>query len=474
MEKDLLMIKFGTGGFRGIIGDDFTKDNIKKISQGIADVYKEKGYEKPIVVGYDFRFISDKAAIWVAEVLAANRINVLLANSPSPTPAVMERSKTLDNEFGVMITASHNPYWFNGLKLFQKDGMDAEKELTDHLEKRIDAVKTVFSIDIAEAKEKGLIKEIEILEPYLVSISKFIKIPENANKNIRILLDPIYGTGALTLEPILRRMGFNNIKVLHSQRDPFFGGLLPNPIERNMQADRELLLSEHYDLCIGTDSDCDRIAILDEKGNYVDANEVLGSLYYYLIKYRRESGDIVKNLATSDLIDALAYKFAFKCHEVDVGFKNISQGMKDYDCLLGGESSGGLTMRGYIYGKDSTFASALFLEMLASLNKLVSEIIKEVRDFASFHKHSYEDSVSFNSKDKILNAIKNKDFGFKEKVSGKEFIANNVKYRFSNGDWALLRFSGTEPLIRIFYETESEEVAKEGINTIKEFIKEND
>lgn len=468
------MIEFGTGGFRGIIGEDFTKENIKKITQGIANIYKRNNFHKPVVVGYDFRFVSEKAATWVAETLAANFIEVLLANSPSPTPAVMERSKALDNEFGIMITASHNPYWFNGLKLFQREGMDAEKTLTDKLEKEIAVVEDVKSIDINEDKEKGLVKEINIVSPYLDSIAKFVNISENANKNIKILLDPIYGTGAITLEPTLKRMGFNNIKNLHNKRDPFFGGLLPNPIEKNMQADRELLLNEHYDLCIGTDSDCDRIAILDEKGNYVDANEVLASLYYYLIKYRHESGDIVKNLATSDLIDELANKFGFKCHEVDVGFKNISQGMKDFDCLLGGESSGGLTMRGYIYGKDSTFASALFLEMLATLNKPVSEVIKEARDFVGFYKHSHEDSVSFENKDKIMSAIKNKDPAFESKIVKKEFIANNVKYRFSNGDWALLRFSGTEPLIRLFYESSNEEEAEKGIKAIKDFVKEND
>ncbi len=468
------MIQFGTGGFRGVIADDFTKSNVQRIAQGICNIYMDREYRKPILIGYDFRFCSKEASEWIAEVLAGNHIPVLLSDEPSPTPAIMQQSKMMDNELGIMITASHNPYYFNGVKLFQKEGMDAEKELTDELEKRIEEAKKIHLLSLDEAIQNGKIQYVSVLKPYLEYIQRFL-LTDQKKKDTRILIDPIYGTGLLTLKPTLEEMGFKNIKVIHDEHNPLFGGLLPNPIEKNMLADKEIVIKEHYDICIGTDSDCDRLSILDEKGNFVDANEILASIYYYLIKYRNEKGDIVKNLATSNLVDAVAKKFGYQCHEVDVGFKNISSGIKEYDALLGGESSGGLTMRGYIYGKDSTFASALFLEMVSHMKKPVSEIIKEVREFADFHKVSYEDSIRFKDREKIIDACE-KDFPhFSEKGFHFRKITNNFKYYFPSGDWALIRFSGTEPLIRIFVESDKKkEVCLKDIEAIKDFIRKHD
>lgn len=473
--EDFVMIQFGTGGFRGVIADDFTKANIQTIAQGIANIYKERKYMKPIIVGYDFRFCSKEASIWIAEVLAGNDIPVLLSDEPSPTPTIMEESKRMDNEFGIMITASHNPYWFNGVKLFQNEGMDAEKSLTDELEKKISLVDQINTLPIQQALKEKKVIYIYPLKPYLENILKFVSIDKTCKKNTKILIDPIYGTGLLTLEPTLRAMGFSDIKVIHNEHNPLFGGLLPNPVEKNMLSDKDIVLNEHYDICIGTDSDCDRLAILDEKGNYVDANEILASIYYYLVKYRNEKGDIVKNLATSNLVDSVAVKCGYKCHEVDVGFKNISAGIKEYDALLGGESSGGLTMRGYIYGKDSTFATALFLEMVSEMKKPVSEIIKEVRDFASFNKVSYEDSITFKNKDKIKEACRKEMPLFTEGNAKVKEVTNNFKYYFPSGDWALIRFSGTEPLIRIFVESDkNKEDCLKDIAAIKEFVIKHD
>lgn len=468
------MIQFGTGGFRGVIADDFTKANIQKITQGIADIYIERKYKKPIIVGYDFRFCSKEASVWIAEVLSANGIETYVAALPSPTPTIMQQSKIRGHEFGIMVTASHNPYWFNGIKLFQEEGMDAEKSLTDELEKKIEKVKEVKTLPLMRGIEEEKVFFVPVLPHYLEYIQQFLHVKE-AKKDLKILVDPIYGTGLLTLEPTLRKMGFNNLEVIHNEHNPLFGGLLPNPVEKNMLADKEYLLQEHFDICLGTDSDCDRLSILDEKGNFVDANEILASIYYYLVKYRGEKGDIVKNLATSNLVDAVANKLGYKCHEVDVGFKNISSGIKEYDALLGGESSGGLTMRGYIYGKDSTFASALFLEMVSNMNKPVSEIMKEVREFASFNKVSYEDSITFENKETIKEACRNSLPSFSEEGAVVKEINNNFKYYFPSGDWALIRFSGTEPVIRIFIESEKKkEDCLKDIQAIKDFVIQHD
>ena len=460
------MIRFGTGGFRGVIGQSFTKENVKKIAQALANIYHQENAKKPICVGYDFRSLSLESSVWISEVLLGNAIPVILSKEPTPTPTIMEESKRFGNEFGVMITASHNPFNFNGVKIFEKDGMDAEKPLTDRLEKEISFLSGIKECSLEEGKLKGLLKENYPLEDYLNNILSFVHIEKKAPQT-KILLDPIYGTGSLTLKKILTSMGFTNINEIHGGPDVKFGGLLPNPTKDNMEKDRAFFLKGKYDIAIGTDSDCDRIAVLDEEGKYVDANEILGALYYYLIAYRGMKGDIVKNIASSDLLDALAHKLGYVCHQVDVGFKNISAAMKEYDALLGGEGSGGLTMRGYIFGKDSTFATALFLEMVANLGKPVSKIIEESNKFAHFDKIVVEDSLSFENKETILQKIGEGHFPFEREIRSVDHLNSNWKYRLQNGDWFLLRFSGTEPLVRLFLETNKENEEK-GVNFLKQ------
>lgn len=466
------MIQFGTGGFRGIIGDDFTKGNVKLIGEGIASIYKEKAYCKPIYIGYDYRFLSFEASRWIAETLYANGIKVIASSKPTTTPEIMYISKAKDSELGIMITASHNPYFYNGVKLFQKEGMDASKELTNKLESEIASLSSYKSLPFEDGTRDGSITFVEILNSYIDNISRFL-VPLK-NKSIKVLVDPIFGTGSLTLEKMLTSMGIENLAIINNGHDAFFGGMMPNPTKENVSKDKDKLLAGGYDVLISTDSDCDRLGVLDEKGDYVDANEILAALYYYLVKYRGMKGDIVKNLATSNLIDALAYELGYECHEVDVGFKNISAAMKKYNALIGGESSGGLTIRGYIYGKDSTFSSALFLEMISNIGKPLSKIIKEVKDFANFHHSIIEDHMDYKDKEEIFDATKDGSPNFSMPIRKKEWVNNNVKYRFDDGSWALLRFSGTEKTIRIFVEMPNGEEARSNVESIKEFVREID
>ena len=463
------MLKFGTGGFRGIIGDDFSKNNIKLIAQAVIVVYKERNCKKPIHIGYDYRFLSEYAATWIGETLAANGIKVIICESTTTTPEIMYISKARNSDFGIMITASHNSSQYNGVKIFQQEGMDAEKELTDRLEEIINKLKNYKSMDISEAIDKKIVSYENFHEEYIDNILKFLSI-HNDNKDLKLLINPLFGTGAITLSMLVEKMGFNNVKFINNKRDCLFSNLMPNPTKENMLLDSKLVIDEKYSLCIGTDSDCDRLGILDEFGNYIDANEILGSIYYYLVKYRGLKGDIVKNLATSNLIDALANKLGFKCHEVDVGFKNISSTLKKTNSLVGGESSGGFTVRNYIFGKDSTFAAALFLEMIINMNKTPSEIIKEVKEFASFNYVISECEIKYKNKDYILKQCENNYPSFPLKITKVWKLNNNFKYYFDNGGWVLLRFSGTEPKIRIFAENENAEIVNECINIVKEFV----
>jgi len=464
------MMEYGTGGFRGVIMDDFTKENIKLIAQGLAEMIKQDHSAKPVYIGYDYRFGSEQAAIYMADTLAANHIQVYLSDQPTPSPTVQHACVALDTDYGIMITASHNPYYYNGIKLYQPHGVDAEKEMTDRLKEILmNKIEIYESMDYQYALKEGKIKIVNILDPYIDNILKFVKnnIPK---RQLKILLDPIYGTGSITLRPTLERMRFTNITEIHNSHDVLFGGYLPNPTKENMLEDKERVLKEHFDICIGTDSDCDRIGILDENGEYVDANEIMASIYYYLIQYRGMKGDVIKNITTSNLIDEVAKYLHQQCHIVDVGFKNIYQGMKEHNALLGGESSGGLTIQGYLPGKDSTFATSIFLEMLSEIDKPVSQIIKEIRDLVSFYKRYYETSLSFHNRKRIMEAANLQLPLFPYDILKKETLNNNVKYHFANGDWALVRFSGTENLIRVVVESDNQDKANKYIKALEDFI----
>lgn len=462
-------IEFGTGGFRGIIGESFNKENVQLIAQAICDLSKEQNFVKPIVIGYDYRFLSDKAAEWICEVLAANGIMAFLSKESIPSPAVMYKTKSMDNDLGIMITASHNPYYFNGVKIFQKKGMDADIILTGQIENKIKKVEEVQAMDFNTALKLGNVKRISFIKDYVFSIKEWIS-PSVYNSDIRILFDNLHSVGTRSISLLVKELGFKNFTTISKKHDPFFGHKMPNPTKENMELDRKYLEKGCYDCVIGIDSDGDRLGVLDERGRYVNSNEILASLYYYLIQYRHMKGDIVKNCATSNLIDALAKKLGYQCHEVDVGFKNISEKMMEVDALMGGESSGGLTVRGYLYGKDSTFSSALFFEMIIMMKKKVSEIIKEVRDFADFHHVDIERQISYKNEDKVLRYLKEKSISFEEPFLSREVFGKNIKYLFANQSWVLLRCSGTEPVLRVFIEMENEEKVEKYLRVVEEYI----
>jgi len=465
------MIKFGTGGFRGIIGDDFTKENIQLCAQGLAEIALTSPFVKPIIVGYDNRFMSDWAAKWFSEVLAANGVRVFLFKAPVPTPAVMSATRDMRHDFGVMITASHNPYYFNGVKLFLEQGFDADVAFTDKLEKVISKVKKVKSMPLTEAKWEWLVQDFSNTDIYLSHIKTFIS-PRIKNNNAKILYDNMCGVGVVGLGPISQEFNISQFDIVHAEHDAFFSFNLPNPTEVALSGDfRTKVLEGHYDVGLATDSDGDRLGVIDELGNYVSNNEILAALYLYLVKNKGMKGDIVKNCATSILVDKVATKLGFTCHEVDVGFKNITSKMSETDALIGGESSGGLTVRGYLFGKDSVFSSSLFMEMMIILNQPVSKIIQSVRDFADYHYAFLEDSLAFSiESEPLIEYITNHQPTFSRSLLRTEHYGRNFKFYFENDCWMLIRLSGTEPTFRIFAEMESDQEAVKCIRELKDFL----
>ena len=465
-------IQFGTGGWRAIIGKDFVCENIRRVAQGIYLLMAEQEKaDKPVIVGYDRRFLSETAAKWVAEVLTKNGVTVWLMQRSAPTPLIMHTVKRENLWFGIEITASHNPATYNGIKLFTYEGRDASVEVTQRLEELIASVSDVEHSDYEQAKAQGLVKLLDNpFNNFLDDILELLDVKALRKRGIRVLFDSMHGSGTYPLLVIFHTARCT-IDTINTNKDAYFGGVMPAPSEKSLFALKNSVLNGKYDLGIAMDGDGDRLGIIDSNGKYINANETLCLLYYYLVKYKGWKGPVVRNLATTHMLDRIAESFGEKCYEVPVGFKYISSKLDEVDAVLGGESSGGLTVRGHIHGKDSVYAASLFAEMVSVTGKTPSQMLAELqKEFGKFV--MVEDDMSFDpsmksSVQKIL--LEDKRLPeFSDEIV-KVNYEDGCKIYFEDG-FVICRFSGTEPLLRIFAESTSAVRAKDYINTIKKFV----
>lgn len=467
------MISFGTGGWRAVIGDDFVKENIARVAEGIVKLAKEEGKtDKPIPVGYDRRFLSESAAKWVAEVLAAGGIEVWFMPRSTPTPLVMHTVKDSELYYGIEITASHNPASYNGIKLIVEEGRDAPLETTQRLEALIAESETVESISFEEAVESGKILYLRNpFNKFLDDILGLLDVNALRERGLRVLFDTMHGSGAYPLQVIFHTARCT-IDTMNLNKDAWFGGMMPAPSENTLQLLRDGVVRGNYDLGIAMDGDGDRLGIIDHSGRYIDANEILCLLYYYLVKYKGWNGPVVRNLATTHMLDRIAESFGEKCYEVPVGFKYISSKIDEVDAVLGGESSGGLTVRGHIHGKDSVYAASLMAEMISVVGKTPSEMIDELKaQFGEFV--MVEDNLRFAPEYKTvvedILMVKKQLPSFSKEVVRVNY-EDGCKVYFEDDSFVICRFSGTEPLLRIFAESSDKETAKSYITAFRDFL----
>ena len=468
------MIKFGTGGWRAVIGDDFICENIRLVAAGILALAKEQNKtDKPIIIGYDRRFLSVSAAKWVAEVLAKGGIEVWFLNRSAPTPLIMHTVKDKGLHFGVEITASHNPASYNGIKLFVEEGRDAPLEVTHRLEEIIENKPSTEHIGFDEAVESGkIVYQRNPFNKFLDDIIDLLDMEALRERGVRVLFDAMHGSGSYPLEVILHTARCT-IDTINLNKDAYFGGQMPAPTEETLATLSNLVIKGDYDFGIAMDGDGDRLGIVDKYGKYINANEILCMLYYYLVKYKGWKGAVVRNLATTHMLDKIAESFGETCYEVPVGFKYISSKLDEIDAVLGGESSGGLTVRGHIYGKDSVYAAALFTEMVSVTGKSPTEILAELKEtYGSYV--MVEDNLCFAPErkaeiNKILMVDKLlPDFG---KAVVKVNYEDGCKVYFEDDSFVICRFSGTEPLLRIFAESSDGTDAKKYIVAFRDFLK---
>ena len=457
------MIRFGTGGWRAVIGDEFTRSNIRLLAKAMCIKMQREGNDgRGIVMGYDRRFLSKESMRWCAEVFAASNIRAKLVNKSAPTPLVMFYVMKHEYPYGMMITASHNPAIYNGIKVFTAGGRDADRETTDEIEQiasQIDPC-TIKTIEYEEAVRCGMVEEIYPLNEYLDDILEKIDVKAIRRASLKIALDPMYGVSEVPLQTLLLTSRCD-IETIHGNHDTLFGGRMPAPTQITMRQLATRVMDYGYQIGIATDGDADRLGVIDDTGRYLTPDNIMVLLYYYMVKYRGQKGDVVRNVATTHMLDKVAGRFRQKCYEVPVGFKYVSAKMAEVDAVIGGESSGGLTVRGHINGKDGIYAAMLLIEMVAVTGRNLSQLYREIEQ---------ECGVIY---------MEERDYHFsparKEELQDKLYVRREVpqlpydldhisyldgcKMYFSNGGWVIARFSGTEPLLRIFSEMPDQEDA---------------
>ncbi len=468
------MIKFGTGGWRAVIGDEFTRQNIQTLAFALARKMKNEGVaEKGIVLGYDRRFLSKEAMQWAAVVFAKEQIPSYLINKSSPTPLVMYYVKTHGFPYGIMVTASHNPAIYNGIKVFTEGGRDADELQTRDIEEYIAEIDPgkVPVMEYEDAREQGLITEIYPLNEYLDSVIASVDMEAIRRAGLKVALDPMYGVSETSLKTILLTARCE-VDTIHERHDTLFGGKLPSPSAETLRTLKNYVMEKHCDLGIATDGDADRIGIIDDLGNFLHPNDILVLLYYYLVKHKGMKGPVVRNIATTHMLDKVAAAFGETCYEVPVGFKYISAKMQETNAVIGGESSGGLTVRGHINGKDGIYAAALLVEMTAVTGKKLSRIIEEIRQECGAIYMEERDYRFTPEKKAAMEQLLLKE----KQIPKLPFAIDRVSYLdgskvyFANGGWVIARFSGTEPLLRIFCEMPNIQDAVEVCRIYESFL----
>lgn len=478
------MIQFGTGGWRAIIGEEFTKENIQKMALALSMKMKAEGVAaQGIAAGYDRRFLSKEAVIWACEIFAAQGIRVWFVNRSSPTPLIMFYVMKHQLDYGFMVTASHNPAIYNGIKVFTYGGRDADEKQTRDIEKYLAIAEEQYVEDDTEKGQmpppsylelvkKGMVQEIHPLNEYLDNIIKVINMDAIRTRDLRVAIDPMYGVSLTALNTILS-VARCSIETINAQHDTLFGGKMPAPTEHTLRNLQNYVLDRYCDIGIATDGDADRLGVIDDLGHFLHPNEILVMLYYYLLKYKGWRGPVVRNISTTHVLDKVAESFGQACYEVPVGFKHISAKMQETDAIIGGESSGGLTVKGHIHGKDGIYAAALLVEMIAVSQKKLSEISADIKqEYGAIcmveraYRFTPEEKVRIHNLlmvERVLPEMAGQEI---EKVS----YEDGCKVYFADDGWISARFSGTEPLLRIFCEMSKEEDAVRLCRIWEEFL----
>jgi phosphoglucomutase len=464
------MIKFGTSGWRGIIGEDFTFENVRIATQGVANYLKKSGQKgSGVVVGYDTRFLSEKFASEAAKILAFNGIQAFLCTRDVPTPTVSFETIRRKAIGAINFTASHNPPEYNGLKFSTSNGAPALPEITKAIEREINSVQEKNErLDVYEKTE--LIEVIDPKDRYLKDLRDKVDSDAISKSGLRIAIDSLYGTSRDYLDYFLLEAGIE-VKIIHNYRDPYFGGFSPECSEKNLGELRKVVLAEKFDLGLSTDGDADRFGIIDDRNRFVSPNLILALVALYLKRFRNIPGGLARSVATTHLIDTIARKLDVPCYETPVGFKYIGELILAGKIAMGGEESGGMSMYKHLPEKDGILACLLVAEMVARTGKKINQLIEEMyKEFGYFYSKRSDMKLTPALKESLASKLLNppKSIGSFEVRSVN--TTDGVKLIFDNHAWLLFRLSGTEPVARIYAEACTPKDLKNLLDAGKKFV----
>ncbi|MEZ4622584.1 MAG: phosphoglucomutase/phosphomannomutase family protein [Caldilineaceae bacterium] len=468
------IIRFGTGGWRALIGEGFTLDNVRRLCQALAnEIIRQNREDAGVIIGYDRRFLSDVGAQVAAEVFAGNNITVKFQPGDTPTPLITYATAKEQAAYGLMFTASHNPPQWNGLKVFATDGslpLDEETKVIENEANQLTPT-DIVKVEWAIAQQSGLVQETDYTNSYVDAVEALIDLQVIRAAGLRVALDAMHGVGQVTLDIILTEARCR-VDTIHARHDPLFGGRSPAPDPQQLSQLISIVREGSYHLGLAMDGDADRIAIIDKVGTYITTNELLLLVYYYLHEIRGQRGGITRNLATTHLLDRLAAYFGEPYYEVPVGFKHIAASMKAHNVLLAGESSGGLTIRGHILGKDGIFACALVVEMIAQTGRTIADMLTEIHERIG-NLAGREVNLPATPEMKLIVQHKLSAVNLDE-IAGyaveRVSFQDGIKFYLEHDNWLLLRFSGTEPLLRIFAEADNDAKADQLVAWAKTIV----
>jgi len=469
-------IKFGTDGWRGIIAEDFTFDNVRICAQAVAEYLKQNGLDKrSLVIGYDTRFASEDFAAAAAEVIAGNSIKVHLCLKPAPTPVVSFAVPATKSAGAIVITASHNPGSWNGFKYKSQDGASAPGEITSQIEGNIASLTRlggdVKRLALDKALKKGSVDYLDPSPAYFDHLSQFVDMEELRRQKSNIIVDSMYGAGSGYFKTTLEN---GNLKIteINAERNPSFPQIQPEPIAKNLTTLSRLVVEQKADVGLATDGDADRIGIMDEKGQFLTQHQVFALLCLYLLEVRGERGAMVRTLTSTMMISRLGKLFDVPVYETLVGFKYVAPLMMEKDAIIGGEESGGYGFRRHVPERDAILAGLYFLDFMVKKGKTPSQLLDYLYSKVGPHYYDRRDfHISAAKRQIILHRLSSSS---PNTVAGSKVtkVDTTEGFRFFLGDesWLLIRFSGTEPLVRIYSEAKSLERARVLLDKGKKMI----
>jgi alpha-D-glucose phosphate-specific phosphoglucomutase len=463
-------IKFGTDGWRGIIADDFTFDNVRRVGNAMATyVHKNEDVSKGLVVGYDTRFVSKQAAEIISEVLAGAGIQVRLSDDYTPTPALSYAVKNLGAAGGVMITSSHNPFNWNGVKYKASYGGSGTPAIMRSIESELDSPRL--------QRDGGSVTITDFKTPYIAAIKAFVDLEAIKKANFKFAIDVMYGAGRGVLKGIFSENGINHLEI-RGELNPLFPGINPEPIQPHIAMLQQTVVHEDCHAGLATDGDADRLGAVAEDGSFVDSHKCYSVILEWLLKRKQWPGEVVRAFNTTRMLDRIAAKYGRKLHECGIGFKYICDLMLERDILIGGEESGGIGITRHLPERDGILNSLLLANIMAEEGKPLGQLVRDLQqEYGEHHYGRIDLHLSNQVKDDAMRRANEKpdtigSFNVQkvETLDGVKFFLDAPTYGNGAEAWVLVRASGTEPLLRIYCEAASSELVAQILRETEAFV----